>query len=282
MFSKIFIIKIVFVIIANSSIILSQEIISKTETSYRTDTNIMYYDEASAENDKYIQERCKLDIYYPTTEKGFATVVWFHAGGLKNGDRFIPEQLKNQGIAIVAVDYRLHPNVSSPAYIEDAAAAVACVFNNIEKYNGNSKKIYLAGHSAGGYLVSMLGLDKKWLSKHAIDANRIAGLIPFSGHAITHFTIREERGIPGEQPIIDEYAPLYHVREDAPPLILITGDRELELLGRYEENAYLMRMMKVAGHRETYLYEIQGFDHGGMADPAFFILLRHVNTIIGE
>ena len=282
MFSKIFILKIVFVIIANSSIILSQEIISKTETSYRTDTNIMYYDEASAENDKYIQERCKLDIYYPTTEKGFATVVWFHAGGLKSGNRFIPEQLKNQGIAIVAVDYRLHPNVSSPAYIEDAAAAVAWVFNNIEKYNGNSKKIYLAGHSAGGYLVSMLGLDKKWLSKHAIDANRIAGLIPFSGHAITHFTIREERGIPGEQPIIDEYAPLYHVREDAPPLILITGDRELELLGRYEENAYLMRMMKVAGHRQTYLYEIQGYDHGGMADPAFSILLKHVNSIISE
>ena len=86
----------------------------------------------------------------------------------------------------------------------------------------------------------------------------------------------------GEQPIIDEFAPLYHVRADAPPLILITGDRELELLGRYEENAYLMRMMKVAGHQQTYLYEIQGFDHGGMADPAFSILLKHVNSIISE
>ncbi len=228
--NNIFILNLIFIIVANCSIIVSQEIISKTETSYRIDTNIMYYDEASVENDKYIQERCKLDVYYPTTEKGFATVVWFHAGGLKSGDRFIPEQLKNQDLAIVAVDYRLYPKVKSPAYIEDAAAAVAWVFNNIEKYNGNSKKIYLAGHSAGGYLVSMLGLDKKWLSKHAIDANRIAGLFPFSGHAITHFTIREENGIPGEQPIIDDLAPLFHVRADAPPLILITGDRELELV----------------------------------------------------
>ena len=278
MFSKIFIIKIVFVIIANSSIILSQEILSKTAISYRTDINIMYYDEASVENDKYLQERCKLDIYYPTTEKSFATIVWFHAGGLKGGDRFIPEQLKNQGIAVVAVDYRLHPKVSSPAYIEDAAAAVAWVFNEYKKYNGSSKKLYLAGHSAGGYLVSMLGLDKKWLSKHAIDANRIAGLIPFSGHAITHFTIREEKGIPGEQPIIDNLAPLFHVRVDAPPLFLITGDRELELLGRYEENAYLMRMMKVVGHKKTTLYELQGFDHGSMTDPAFSILLKHVKA----
>ena len=32
-------------------------------------------------------------------------------------------------------------------------------------------------------------------------------------------------------------APLFHVRADAPALTIITGDRELELLGRYEENA---------------------------------------------
>ena len=42
-------------------------------------------------------------------------------------------------------------------------------------------------------------------------------------------------------------------------LLLITGDRELELLGRYEENAYFMRMMKVAGHKETKLYELDGY-----------------------
>ena len=51
-----------------------------------------------------------------------------------------------------------------------------------------------------------------------MDANKIAGLISLSGQAITHFTIREERGISGTQPIIDEFAPLFHVRKDAPPL----------------------------------------------------------------
>ena len=53
----------------------------------------------------------------------------------------------------------------------------------------------------------------------------------------------------------------------------------MELLGRYEENAYLMRMMKVAGHKKTSLYEIQGFDHGGMAEPAFSILLDSIKEI---
>jgi hypothetical protein len=97
----------------------------------------------------------------------------------------------------------------------------------------------------------MVGLDKKYLSKYNIDANRIAGLISLSGQAITHFTIRSERNIPGTQPIVDEMAPLFYVRKDAPPLILITGDSELEMLGRYEENAYLRRMMIVAGHTKT-------------------------------
>ena len=84
------------------------------------------------------------------------------------------------------------------------------------------------------------------------------------------------------QPTVDEYAPLYHVRKDAPPMLLITGDREMELFGRYEENAYLWRMMKLAGHQRTRLYELDGFDHGGMAQPAFPLLLKEVAAITKE
>ncbi|MEL6107412.1 MAG: hypothetical protein AAFU85_15335, partial [Planctomycetota bacterium] len=57
---------------------------------------------------------------------------------------------------------------------------------------------------------------------------------------------------------------------------LITGDRELEMLGRYEENAYFWRMLKVAGHPDVVLRELQGFDHGGMAEPAHGLLIKFV------
>lgn len=244
--------------------------------SYTIKRDIGYREASVAEKDAYIGERCRLDVYYPAGEKGYATVVWFHGGGLRGGERFIPAELQEQGLAVVAVNYRLSPKVKCPVYIDDAAAAVAWVFKHIAEYGGDPAKIFVSGHSAGGYLTSMVGLDTRWLAKYDVDANDIAGLIPFSGHAITHFTMRKERGIPGTQPIVDEWAPLYHVRADAPPLVLITGDRELELLGRYEENAYLMRMMKVAGHEQTVLYELQGFDHGGMDKPAHSILLKHV------
>lgn len=231
---------------------------------------------------EYMKQRCRLDVYHPVGRKGYSTVVWFHGGGLKAGNRSVPEQLKEQGIAVVAVNYRLHPEVKAPAYIEDAAAAVAWTIRNIEKYGGSSERVFVSGHSAGGYLTSMIGLDKRWLTAHDVDADQIAGLIPFSGHTITHFTVRAERGIDGKQPIIDDMAPLFHVRKDAPPLLLITGDRELEMLGRYEENAYLWRMMQVVDHPDTELFELDGFNHGQMAVPAHPLLLRFMERITSQ
>ncbi|MCB0729947.1 MAG: alpha/beta hydrolase [Ignavibacteriae bacterium] len=245
---------------------------------YKTIKDIFYYDNIDTISDEYIKERCKLDLYYPVNKNNFPTIVWFHGGGLSAGEKYIPEELQNKGIAIAAINYRLYPNVKCPAYIEDAAASVAWIFKNIENFGGSSKLIFVSGHSAGGYLTSIIGFDKKWLSNLEIDADSIAGLIPFSGHTITHFTIREERGIPGEQPIIDEFAPLYHVRNHTPPIVLITGDRNIELLGRYEENAYFYRMLKVVGNENVDLYELQGFDHVGMAKPAFEILLKFVSN----
>ncbi|MEW4490284.1 alpha/beta hydrolase [Thalassoglobus sp. JC818] len=250
------------------------------EIRYRTEKEIAYRDAKTAS--ELERQRCKLDIYFPENVKDFPTVVWFHGGGLKNGNRFIPEELRDQGIAVVAVNYRLYPKVKAPAYIEDAAAAVAWVFENIPSYGGSAEKIFVSGHSAGGYLTSMVGLDKRWLAAHQIDADSIAGLIPFSGHTITHMTVREERGIPQEQPIVDDLAPLYHVRSDAPPLLLITGDRELETLGRYEENAYMWRMMKVAGHQQTTLFELDGYNHGEMAHPAHPLMLKFIREVTGQ
>ena len=269
-------VNILLVLITLSSISFAQNISSVTQTNYQTETNILYYSVEQAKQDDYLNQRCRLDLYFPKNKSGYPTVVWFHGGGLKAGYRYIPEELKNKNIAVVAAGYRLSPKVKTENCIEDAAAAVAWVFKNIDKYGGDTNLIYVSGHSAGGYLTSMIGLDKKWLAKFDVDADKIAGLIPFSGHAITHFTTREERGIPGEQPIIDEMAPLFHVRANAPPLILITGDRELELLGRNEENAYFYRMMKVAGHKNTELYELQGHDHVEMVSPAHTILLKHI------
>lgn len=261
----------VFILTIFSSPIFSQE--------YLTENNIHYYDEKTNKSDVYINERCVLDIYIPKIVKNFPTVIWFHGGGLTGGQKEIPEQLKNKGIAVIGVNYRLSPKVNAPKYIEDAAAASAWVFKNIKNYGGSEDLIFISGHSAGGYLAIMVGLNKAYLGKYGIDANKFAGIIPFSGQMISHFTARKEKGIDELDARIDDFAPLHFIRKDAPPLLLITGDREKELLGRYEENAYMARMMKLKGHQETTLYELQGFDHGGMAQPAFPLLLNEIKRM---
>jgi len=247
---------------------------SPAQLIYQTESGLAY--RPDSEPDVYARERCKLDVFHPVGASAAPAVVWFHGGGLTGGNRSVPSALKGQGIAVVAVDYRLSPKAKAPAYIEDAAAAVAWTFNNIARYGGDTNRIFLSGHSAGGYLASLVTLDRRWLAVHGMDPDRLAGLVPFSGQSITHFAIREERGLARARPIIDDLAPVYHVRQDAPPILLISGDRNRELLGRYEESAYFWRMLKEVGHPSVELLELQGYDHGQMADPAFPLLLRFI------
>ena len=107
---------------------------------YELIENIQYQTD---QNDDYFNERSKLDLYYPTKEKSFATIIFFHGGGLRNGNKYIPNFLKEKGVSVVAPNYRLNPKVKAPKYIEDAAASIAWVFNNIEKYGGDKRLIFV-------------------------------------------------------------------------------------------------------------------------------------------
>lgn len=230
-------------------------------------------------SDDYAKERCKLDVYYPTDVKDAPVVVWFHGGGIIGGSKEIPALLENSGMVVIGVNYRLLYTATIDQILDDTAAAVAWAFKHAEEYNGSSKKIFLSGHSAGGYLISMIGLDKHYLEAYGIDANDVAGLIPFSGQAITHYNVRKLQDISPLQPTIDKYAPITFCRADCPPMVIISGDREIELFGRYEEQAYFYRMLLLNGAKDVKLYEMQGYDHGGMAFPAFPILKKEIKRL---
>lgn len=225
--------------------------------------------------------RCKLDLHHPVGGEadGFPTVVWFHGGGLSGGMREIPKPLRGKAFAVAGAGYRLTPAVEARACIADAAAAVAWVLRNIAEYGGDPARVYVSGHSAGGYLATMVGIDERWLADEGLDFHTLAGIVPFSGHSITHFAIRKERGIPDTRPVIDEFAPLFHVRKDAPPFLILTGDRDLEMLGRYEESAYFWRMLRVVGHREADLIEFRERDHNGMVAPGYAHLSDFVTRL---
>ena len=248
------------------------------KAQYQQENDIPY----TESTDAYAQERCKLDVYYPSDRKDAPVVVWFHGGGIEGGNKHIDQELKNSGLVVVAANYRLLPKATIDQCLDDAAAAVAWTYKNIGKYGGSHRKIFVAGHSAGGYLLDIIGLDKKWLAKYGVDADSLAALVPFSGQCITHYNIRKQHGIGPLQATIDQYAPLTYVRPDAPPMVIISGDRELELFGRYEEQAYFWRMLKLVGHPDVTLYEMQGYDHGSMPHPAYKILKDHIRRITAK
>lgn len=214
----------------------------------------------------YERERCKLDLYLPKDKKNFPVIVWFHGGGLTGGQKASDDTVKvieswaKAGIAVAGVNYRLSPKVKFPAYIEDGAAAVAWVQKNIATHGGDPKRIFIAGHSAGAYLTMMLGLDAKYLQATGVDAASIAGLIPVSGQTMTHFTVREERGLPKDDVIADEAAPVHFVRKDAPPMLLLMGDKDWP--ARLEENQYFAALLKVKKHEHTTLIVVPDRTHG--------------------
>jgi acetyl esterase/lipase len=157
------------------------------------------------------------------------------------------------------VNYRLSPRVVFPAYIDDAAASVAWTYQNIDQYGGDPAKIFVSGHSAGGYLAAMLGMDPEYLNKYGVEVENIAGFIPVSGQMITHDAVRKERGIPETTPVIDEAAPVFYARRNVPPFLNICGGNDLP--ARAEENRYFVAALKAAGDRQVEYLEFEGRDH---------------------
>lgn len=218
---------------------------------------------------EYEQERCHLDLYLPGEGSEFPTLVWFHGGGLTAGAADAEFTRKNarafadKGVAVAVVEYRLSPKVTYPAYIEDAAAGVAWVFSHIAEHGGVPEKIFVGGHSAGAYLSAMVGMDPRYLAKHGIGLEQLAGLVLLSGQMTTHFTVRAERGIGKNTIISDEAAPLFHSRAEAPPMIVLWADKDMAT--RAEENALFVAVQKTAGNARVIGRQIAGRDHGSIA-----------------
>jgi dipeptidyl aminopeptidase/acylaminoacyl peptidase len=194
----------------------------------------------------------KLDIHLPDGDGPFPIIVYFHGGGLEEGDksnRRTCESLVKLGVGIATVNYRMYPDAKYPEFIEDAAEAVAWVYENIGKYckyNG----IYVGGSSAGGYLSMMLCFDKQWLSKYGISPTDITGFIHNAGQPTAHFNVLKYKGIDPKRVIVDETAPLYHIGVDEkyPPMMFLVADHDME--NRYEQTLLTVSTLKHFGHTE--------------------------------
>jgi len=240
--------------------------------------DIPYYDKdfARSGNVEYLNAQCKLDLRLPSQQKDFPTVVFFHGGGMTRGRKYCPGQFNPEKVAVAGVEYRFSGDKAAcPDYLYDAAAATAWVIRHIAEYGGDPKKVYLSGHSAGGYLCAMLALDKRYLNKFGAEPLQLAGVFPLSGQMTTHFQILAERRKkdPSTPTIwIDEYAPIGAAGKNNPPLYLIVGDSGIEFPARVEENLLLAaRMKRCFKNDKVQVFQLGGLNHGTMLTPGVIL-----------
>jgi len=129
-----------------------------------------------------------LDIYSPRDATSLPVVMMVHGGGWRNGDKsnpgigtVKPEYFCNAGFVYVTVNYRLSPAVEHPAHIEDVAAALRWLHDNVAEYGGDPDRISIMGHSAGAHLVALLGTDEARLQAEGLELLDIESVICLDG-----------------------------------------------------------------------------------------------------
>ncbi|MGI4984711.1 MAG: alpha/beta hydrolase [Janthinobacterium lividum] len=161
--------------------------------------------------------------------RGLPVVVFLYGGSWQSGNKeayaFVAAALARHGYLTFLPDYRIYPQVTYPAFVQDAARAVAFARAHAAQYGGDPSRIVLVGHSAGAYLAAMLALDRRWLAAVGMDPQRdlraVVGLagpydfLPLHDDALKAI-FTTPAGLADTQPIT-------HVDGASPPMLLLAG-----------------------------------------------------------
>jgi acetyl esterase/lipase len=223
-------------------------------------------------------QRHRLDVFSPAEAAGYPVIFFVHgggwSGGLKEQYPSLARELIKLGYVVVLVNHRLYPEVRFPAFIEDVAAALRWVVDNISLYGGDPEILFLAGQSAGAHTVALLGLDDRYLAGQKIEKNRIKGIIGTSGPydvltliAYMHEGLNLSRAekylssIMGGKDKLEIASPLRQVNPNAPPFLILHGKQDL--IVPYQVSVEMAGALRDAGV-ETRLGILEGVDHFSM------------------
>ncbi len=129
----------------------------------------------------------KMDIYYPNgmAKESYPVLILVHGGGFAMCDKrdwhvYPGFHALGRGFVLVSVNYRLTPAVSYPAESEDLKQAVVYLRKNASRLRLQEENFFLYGTSAGGNLVTIVGMEgADSLGKEAdFHVNAVAALCP--------------------------------------------------------------------------------------------------------
>jgi len=224
----------------------------------------------------------KLDVWQRSKEKTPApTLVYYHGGGWIFGDRtgatlfFLP--FLEKGWNVVNVEYRMADVAQAPSAVEDARCALRWVVTNASRYNIDTHRIVLMGHSAGGHLSLISGMlpEGSPLENRCYGTEKVsvAAIINWYGisdvldlvHApnVRNYAMMWMGSSPNADEIAKQTSPITYVRSGLPPVISIHGSDDPVV--PYQQSVRLHAALDRAGVPNE-LVTIQGGHHGGFSD----------------
>jgi acetyl esterase/lipase len=207
--------------------------------------------------------RQRLDVYSPLVGTKPAPVFVFFYGGVWNSGtkdfyRFVGEAFAARGIVTVIPDYRLHPEVRFPDFIDDSARAVRWAIDNAAKFGGDPARVHVGGHSAGAYNAAMVALDPRYARAAGFDAARLAGFIglagPYDFLPLTGRTTRAVFGFPDTSP---DTQPINFVSPGAPRTLLLYATSD-NLVGRHNSENLAAKLREAGVSVRAVPYESLG------------------------
>jgi acetyl esterase/lipase len=218
--------------------------------------------------------RRSLDLYLATKSDRKPPLLIFVHGGfwLLPDDNYrigpsLAGNLVQDGVAVALARYRLAPANRHPAQADDVAAAVGYLIKHADKYGFDAKRLFLAGHSAGGHLVSLVALDPSYLSRQGLPAKTLAGVISFSGlydfaptwKGSENQKQATEKTFGADLAILKQASPIHHVRADAPPFLIMNAFRDFT--GFAWDAQRFADALRTAGNKDVQRFTFKGTDH---------------------
>jgi acetyl esterase/lipase len=216
------------------------------------------------------EDRQSLDVYVPCGNPKHAPVVLFFYGGYwrygsKSDYRFVGQALASKGFIAVLPDYRLHPQVTFPAFVEDGAQAVRWTRDHIRQFGGDPDRLYLMGHSAGAHTIALLALDPHYLHDAGVDRSIIKAVSGLAGPydfvpgpdtgPVFGMTPTDTKADPLTQPI-------HFAHKDSPPFLLQHG-RHDEVVRPDVSSKFAQALQKAGAKSRAIIYPNLG--HTGVA-----------------
>lgn len=217
-------------------------------------------------------------------------LMQIHGGAWVMGDKReqglpLLNHMAAQGWVGFNVNYRLSPGVAFPTHLVDLKRGLTWIKEHADEYGVDPDFVCVTGGSAGGHLSALMGLtanDPRFQPGFEDLDTGVAAAVPFYG--IYDFTDQGAFGIDPEvfrrflEPIVVqafldeeperfvEASPIHHVNEDAPPFLIVHGDKDT-LAPVADARAFAERLRAVS--RQPVLYaEMQGAQHAFEVFPS--------------